>query len=110
MIAKFGRSPKFRFSRRATIAEQVVNEHGAMRNEAVVANGDEVADERVGLNPAPLADGCTLLYLNERSDESFIADFTAIQVCRFYYGHIRAEPYVDDPDRTAPDWIHFAEL
>jgi hypothetical protein len=110
MVAKFGRPPKLRLPRRATITEQVVNEHGPMRNETVVANGDEVADERVGLNPAPLADGCTLLYLNERSDESFIADFTAIQVCWFYDGHIRAKPYVDKSDRMAPDRIHFAEL
>ncbi len=77
-IAKFGWSPELRFSGRTTGDEQIINKHRSMRNEAVVPDCDQVADERVGLNPAPLSDGCSLLYLNERSDESFIADFTTI--------------------------------
>ena len=50
-----------------------------MRNEAVVPNRDQIADERVGLNPASFADGCSLLDLNERSDEGIVADVTAVK-------------------------------
>ena len=49
-----------------------------MRNEAVVTNRHELANERVGLNPAPLADGCSFLNFNERSDEGVITDIAAI--------------------------------
>ena len=81
-----------------------------MRNEAVVTDGDEFADERMRLNPASSADGCSLLYLNERSDEGIVANVTAIQVCRLYDGHIRAELYANEPDRKSPDRIHVAEF
>ena len=49
-----------------------------MRNEAVVTNRDELANERVGLNPASLPNGYSLLNFNERSDEGVIADIAAI--------------------------------
>jgi len=78
MIAKLCRVPKFWFSSRTTVTKQVVNEHGTMRNETVVTNRDELANERVGLNPAPLPNGCSLLNFNERSDEGVITDIAAI--------------------------------
>jgi hypothetical protein len=78
MITKFGRSPKLWFSDRPTLAEQVVNKHGAMRNETVVPNRDQIANERVGLDPAPLPDPCPFLDFNKRPDERFIADVTTI--------------------------------
>jgi hypothetical protein len=77
-IAKLGWPPELRFPGRATSDEQIINKHRAMRNEAIVSNRNQIADERVGLNPAPLADGHSLLYLNERSNEAVISDFTAI--------------------------------
>ena len=49
-----------------------------MRNETVVTNRDELADERVGLNSAPLADSCPFLNLDERPDEGVIADVAAV--------------------------------
>ena len=78
MIAKLGGAPKFWFPGRTAVTEQVVNEHGAVRNETVVPDGDELANERVGLNPAPLTDGCSFLNFNERSDEGVIADVAAV--------------------------------
>jgi hypothetical protein len=81
-----------------------------VRNEAVVTDRDEFADERMRLNPASLADGYSLLYFNERSDEGILANVTAIQVCGLYNGHIRAELYVNEPDPTMPAWIHVAEF
>jgi hypothetical protein len=78
MLPKVSRSPKLWFAGRTTVTKQVINEHGTMRNEAVVTNRHELANERVGLNPAPLSNGCSLLNFNERSDEGVITDIAAI--------------------------------
>jgi hypothetical protein len=110
MIAKFGGPPKLWFSGRATLAEQVVNKHRAVRNEAVVANRYQIANERVGLDSAPLPDLCPFLDFNERPDEGIIADVAAVQVCRLDDRHIRAECYVDEPYHASRDWIHVAKF
>jgi hypothetical protein len=110
MIAKFGRLPKLWFPGGATFAEQVVNKHGAMRDETVVPNRDQLAYERVGLNPAALTDDCSLLDLNERPNESIIADVTTVQVGRVDDRHIRAEPHVDEPYHASGDWIHVTKF
>jgi hypothetical protein len=49
-----------------------------MRNETVVTNRDELANERVRLNPAPLTDNCPFLNLDERPDEGVIANIAAV--------------------------------
>jgi hypothetical protein len=78
MIAESSRPPKLGFSRRATDSEKVVDEHRPMRDETIIANGDELADERVRLNPATLPDGSPFLNLDEWPDEGVVADFAAI--------------------------------
>lgn len=81
-----------------------------MRDETVVPNRNQLAYERVGLNPAPLTDDCSLLDLNERPDEAIIADVAAVQVGRLDDRHIRAEPYIDEPYHASRDWIHVAKF
>ena len=76
--AKLCRSPELWLAGGSAGAEEVVNKHRAVGNEAVVANRNEVTDERMRLNATTLADDCSLLYLNERSNESFIADVATI--------------------------------
>src|SRR5947199_4590893 len=44
-IAKFGRTPELRFFSRPTGDEHIINKHGAMRNEAVVSNCNELTDK-----------------------------------------------------------------
>jgi hypothetical protein len=110
VVANFSCTPTLRISCRAAATKEVIDEHGAMRNEAVVPDGDEFADEGVRLNPASPADGCCLLYLNERSNEGIVTNVTAIQVCGLYDGHIRAELYVNEPDRKSPGRIHVVEF
>src|SRR4029077_2892027 len=83
-IAKFCSPPELRLSSRSAGHEEIVNKHRSVRNEAVVANRDQIANERVGLDPATLPDLCPFLDFNERPDERFIADFTTIQVYRLY--------------------------
>ena len=81
-----------------------------MRDETVVSNRNQLAYERVGLNPAPLTDDCSLLDLNERPNESIIADVAAVQVCRLDDRYIRAESYVDEPYHASGDWIHVVKF
>jgi hypothetical protein len=78
MIAKLSRSPKVWVAGRTTVIKQVVNEHSTMRNETVVTNRDELANEGVRLNPAPLPNSCPFLNFNERTDERVIADVAAV--------------------------------
>ena len=69
-----------------------------MRNEAVVPNRDQIADERVGLNPAPFSDLRSLLYLDERPDKTVISDRTAIEIDRLNDGDVFAELHIDNAD------------
>ena len=46
-IAKFGWPPELWLSGRATRDEGIINKHCTMRNEAIVANRDQLADEGV---------------------------------------------------------------
>jgi len=69
-----------------------------MRNEAVVPDRDQIADEGVGLYPAPLADSCSLLYLNERSDEAIISDRTVIEIDGLHDGDAFAKCNIDNSD------------
>src|SRR5204863_2450793 len=53
-------------SGRAAVNKEIVDKHGPMRNEAVVPNRYELADKRMGLNPAAFTDDNSLLYFHER--------------------------------------------
>lgn len=96
MITKVGSPPKPRVSCRATVAEQIVDEHGAVRNEAVVTYIDEITDKGMGLNATAPPDRCPLLYLDERPDETLISDRTAIEINRLNNGDVFAELYIDN--------------
>ena len=96
MIAKFGRPPKLRLSGRATVAEQVVDEHSAVRNEAILPDRNQFAYERVRLNPAPLTDSYAPLYLDEGSNEAAICDDATIQIDRLHHSDIFSESDIDD--------------
>ena len=78
MVANFSWTPGLRVLRRSTVIEQIVDKHGAMRYEAMVAYSDKLADERVRLNPAALTNYCTFLNLNEGPDEAPIPNRAAV--------------------------------
>lgn len=99
-VAKFSVSPKRRLFRRSAGSEKVVDEHRPMRDETIIANGDELADERVRLNPATLPDLCPFLDFNERPDEGVVADFAAIEIDRLHDSDVPAEFYIDNSDRA----------
>jgi hypothetical protein len=78
MVPNFCRPPELRLASRSASQKQVINKHCAMRNEAIVTDRDQVADERMRLNAASLSNGCSLLYLDERPDEGIITDVATV--------------------------------
>ena len=91
MIAKFGWPPELRFPRRASSNKGIIDEHGAVRNEAIVSDRNEFADEGVGLNPAALADRYALLYLDEWPNEAVISNRATIEIDRLHDSDILPE-------------------
>ena len=79
-ISKFGRTPKVGLAGRDSVGEAIINKHRAMRNKALVAERYEFTDECVRLNPAPLADLYSLLYLYKWSNEAAISNRAPIEI------------------------------
>lgn len=68
-----------------------------MRNEAVIANGDEIADERVRLNPASFAYSHSFLYLYKWADETVISNRAPIEIDRLHHRNVFTKRYIDNP-------------
>ena len=98
MIANRCRLPKILVaSRRVAVSKQIIDKHGPVRNEAVVPNRYELADKRMGLNPAAFTDDNSLLYFHERSDEAIVTYFAAIKVDRLDDRNAFTKRYVNNP-------------
>ena len=67
-----------------------------MRNEAVVTDRDEFADERVRLNPASLADVYALLYLDKWPDEAAVSNRAPIEIDRLYDSDVFTKLNIDN--------------
>jgi hypothetical protein len=81
----------------AAVNKEIVDKHGPMRNEAVVPNHDELADKRMGLNPAPFADIYSLLYLYKRPDKGPITNSAPIEIDWLHHRDVFTERYIDNP-------------
>jgi len=77
--------------------KKIINEHRAVRNEAVVSDRYELTNKRVRLNPAPFANLYSLLYLYKRPDEGTIANRASIEVDRLDDRDVFTKRYIDDP-------------
>jgi hypothetical protein len=95
-IAKFAWAPKLWPSSGTACDKQIVDEHGAMRNEAILPDRNQFANERMGLNATPLADDRPFLYLHKWPDEAAISNRATIQIDRLYNSDILAERDIDD--------------
>jgi hypothetical protein len=95
-IAKLGLTPEAPFRRRSPCNEGIVDKHRPMSNEAIIPDRNQIADKRVGLNPASLADGCSLLYFNERPNEAAISDRATIEIDRLYDDDVLTKLNVDN--------------
>src|SRR4029077_3786483 len=95
-ISKFGRTPKVGLAGRASVGEAIIDKHGAMRNEALVAERYEFTDECVRLNPASLPDSYSLLYLYEWANEAAISNCASIKIDRLHHRDVFTECYIDN--------------
>jgi hypothetical protein len=82
------------------LSEKVVNKHRAMRDKAVVADCDELANERMGLNASSATDLDTTLDLDKGTHEDTVPEATAVEVNRFHQRHGLAELDIDNADFT----------
>lgn len=85
---------------RATFAEEVIDEHDAMTDEAVIAHGHQLTDEAMGLYFASLPYAYVLLYLYKGTNEGIVAYGATIKVDRLYHGDVLPEGDVFDSDLT----------
>jgi len=67
-----------------------------MRNEAIVPDRDEVTDECVRLNSAPLTDRSALLYLDKGANEAVVAYGAPVEVDGLHHGHVPPELNIDN--------------
>ena len=105
-VAKFGRAPKVAASRRISFNKEIVDEHRSVRDEAVVPDRDELADKRMGLNPASLADIYSFLNFNERTDERIVIDFATIEIDWLHNGDVLPEFDIDHSDSAKLRLVH----
>ena len=97
-------------SRRAARAEGIVHEHNAVPNEAIVAEGDEITDERMRLYSAAVAYRSTSLNLDEWPYEAVGAYGASINVHRLYDLTTRSEDGVDDAGRQPNRRVGFPRV
>ena len=97
-------SPKIRFAGRTTIGKRVINKHRAVRDETVIADGHQLADKRMRLDPTALTDLHTFLDLHKRPNEAFVANLTAIKIHRLDNSDVFAKLDIDNA-RTTKFWV-----
>ena len=95
-ITNLGWPPQLPFRRRPPANKRIIDEHSAVRNEAILPDRNQFADERVRLNPAPLTDSYAPLYLDEGSNEAAISDDATIQIDRLHHSDIFSESDIHD--------------
>jgi hypothetical protein len=76
--------------------EGIVDKHGAVRNEAVIADFDQLTDESVRLNLGALTDTTILLDFHKRADEAAVANAAAVKVRGLDDRDIHTEIHVFD--------------
>ena len=77
-------------------SKRVVDEHRSVADEAILADGDEFADECVTLHAGSWADADPFLNLNEGADEGAVSQCASIEIDRFDHGDVVAEFDIDD--------------
>jgi hypothetical protein len=90
---------------RASTGKQVVDEHDAVADKTVVADGNQFANEGVGLDFRSIADPDTFLYLDEWTDERIISDLASVHVDGFNDGYVFTEFDIADGD-PFNSWFH----
>jgi hypothetical protein len=71
-----------------------------MRNETVIANSHQLANECMRLNPAPFANLGPSLDLNKRTYKALVPNLTAIKIHRLDNSYVFAKLDIDNADTT----------
>jgi hypothetical protein len=108
MVTDFRCPPKSWIARGAAIPKKIVNEHGTVRDKAVVTDGDEITDESVRLNAASFTNSCSSLDLHERSNKGVVSDLAPIQVRWLDNDHVVTEPNIYQTNTPQFYLIHTA--
>ena len=95
VIANSRRFPEFLVAAsRPSSCVTVVDNHDAMRDGTVAADGHLFADKGVGLNARTRSDADSTLDFYERADEDIVSHNTIVQIDRFDHRYAVAELYV----------------
>src|SRR6185437_295309 len=106
-VADHGLAPQLLVAaRRSPDGEGVVDEHHAMPDEAILADGDELADEGMRLHARTCADHRALLDLGEGTNKTIIADAAAIEIAGLDHLHARAEGDVTNAGLVQLGCVH----
>jgi hypothetical protein len=76
-----------------------------MGNEAIIADGHHVKDEAMGLYPASVSEHDVRLDFDERTDETIIANGTAIEIGWPYHRNVLAERNVNNANILVLDHL-----
>jgi len=99
-ISNLGLTPKVAVpTRRTADCKRVIDKFCTMRNETIIADANEFADESVRLNFAAFAYDHTTLNLNERPNKSGIPDDAVVNINGFDNSDVRPELNVSNPRR-----------
>ena len=97
MIAQDRRQPSiFVLKGRTASVKPVIDKHDTVADETMGADGDQLTDERMGLNPCVGTDFGAFLNFDKRPNEAIRADLTAIKVGGLNDRHIATERHIDD--------------
>jgi len=98
VTANFCGPPKLPFPlARTANREEIVDEHRAVRNEAIIANRHHIANEGMGLDPAAFSHHGSALDFNKRADEAIVANDATIEINGLNDGDLFAERDVHHP-------------
>jgi hypothetical protein len=100
--------PKLWVAGRSAIPKQVIDEHGTVRDEAVITDRHEIADERMRLNAATFPDLCSSLDLYKRPHKRIVTDLAAIKVRWLDNDHVIAKPNIHQTNSSELNFVHTA--
>jgi hypothetical protein len=71
-----------------------------VRDETVIADGHKLADEGMRLDPTAFPNLNALLNFHERTDETFVADLTSVEIDRLDDRDVFPKPDIDNAGTT----------
>ncbi len=96
MISNFGRLPGFRIGVGTAVGKEVVDEHHAVTDEAIIADAYEFANERVGLDTSASANANSFLDFHKGTNKGIVTKLAFVEIYWLYDGHAIAKLHISD--------------